>query len=41
MNTGKYKVYLDNCCFNRFIYQNNSDWGAGTEIKFDVKVGHE
>jgi len=29
--------------FHRYVKQGayESDWGAGTEIKFDVKVGHE
>ena len=29
--------------FHRYVKQGayDSDWGAGTEIKFDVKVGHE
>jgi len=29
--------------FHRYVKHGayDSDWGAGTEIKFDVKVGHE
>ena len=39
----KSPVVLPYSSFHRYVKQGtyDSDWGAGTEIKFDVKVGHE